>query len=50
MFKRKIYEDILKWENSLFIKKRALVIKGLRQVGKTTIVKDYAHRKYRILF
>ena len=46
MFKRKIMEEILKWENSLKIKKRALVIKGLRQVGKTTIVKQYCNEKY----
>lgn len=46
MFKRKIMDEILKWENSLSIKKRALIIKGLRQVGKTTIVKNYCNGKY----
>ena len=46
MFKRKIMDEILKWEDSLKIKKRALVIKGLRQVGKTTIVKQYCEKKY----
>lgn len=46
MFKRKIMDEILKWEDSLKIKKRALVIKGLRQVGKTTIVKQYCQKKY----
>ena len=46
MFKRKIMEEIIKWENSLKIKKRALVIKGLRQVGKTTVVKQYCEKKY----
>ena len=46
MFKRKIMNEILKWEDSLKIKKRALVIKGLRQVGKTTIVKKYCEKKY----
>jgi len=46
MFKRKIMNEILKWEDSLKIKKRALVIKGLRQVGKTTIVKNYCEEKY----
>ncbi len=38
--------EIKKWEDSLKIKKRALVIKGLRQVGKTTIVKNYCNEKY----
>lgn len=46
MFKRKIMDEILKWEKSLSIKKRALIIKGLRQVGKTTIVKNYCNGKY----
>ncbi len=46
MYKRKILNDIKKWEESLIIKKRALVIKGLRQVGKTTIVKEYCKSKY----
>lgn len=46
MFKRKIMDEIFKWEDSLKIKKRALVIKGLRQVGKTTIVKQYCEKKY----
>lgn len=46
MFRRKIMDDIKKWEASLQIKKRALVIRGLRQIGKTTVVKEYCHNKY----
>ncbi len=46
MFKRKIMNEIIRWEDSLKIKKRALLIKGLRQVGKTTIVKQYCKEKY----
>lgn len=46
MFRRKIMDDIKKWEASLQIKKRALVIRGLRQIGKTTVVKEYCHSKY----
>lgn len=46
MFNRKILNEIYKWQESLKIKKRALVIKGLRQVGKTTIVQDYCKRNY----
>lgn len=38
--------DILNWYKSLKIKKRALVIKGLRQIGKTTIVKEFAKEYY----
>lgn len=47
MFKRKITSDILNWKNSLKIKKRALVIKGLRQIGKTTVVKQFCQENYK---
>ena len=46
MFERKIYNDIISWYESLKIKKRALVIKGLRQIGKTTIVKKFCEEHY----
>lgn len=46
MFKRKILDEINKWKNSLSIKKRALVIKGLRQIGKTTVVLNYCKKNY----
>lgn len=46
MFERKIYNDIISWYESLKIKKRALIIKGLRQIGKTTIVKKFCEEHY----
>ena len=46
MFKRKIYDEILEWHESLKYKKRALIIKGLRQIGKTTIAKGFAYDNY----
>ena len=46
MFERKIYNDIISWHESLKIKKRALIIKGLRQIGKTTIVKKFCEEHY----
>ncbi len=46
MFNRKIYREISKWEESNKIKKRALIIKGLRQVGKTTVVLDYTKKNF----
>lgn len=46
MFKRKILDEINKWKNLLNIKKRALVIQGLRQIGKTTIVLNYCKKNY----
>ena len=47
MYKRKIIKLIDEWKESLKIKKRALVIKGLRQVGKTTIVREYCKNHYK---
>ncbi len=46
MFERKIYNEIVSWHNSLKIKKRALIIKGLRQIGKTTIVRKFCEEHY----
>lgn len=46
LFKRKILNEIYKWQESLKIKKRALVIIGLRQVGKTTIVQEFCKKNY----
>ncbi len=45
MFKRKITDEIYKWKNSTG-KKKALVIKGMRQIGKTFIVKVFAEENY----
>ncbi|MBO5564248.1 MAG: ATP-binding protein [Lachnospiraceae bacterium] len=45
MFKRKIIRDIEAWKNDTG-KKKALVIKGLRQTGKTYIVKAFAEENY----
>lgn len=45
MFKRKIYNEMLAWKNDDH--KKALIIKGLRQVGKTTIVKKFAEDNYK---
>lgn len=44
MFKRKIYNQILKWKNTPSHK--PLIISGLRQVGKTTIVEYFAKNNY----
>ena len=46
MFERKIYDDIVSWHESLKIKKRALIIKGLRQIGKITIVRKFCEEHY----
>lgn len=45
MFRRKIMEELRSWKNDGG-KKKAPVIKGLRQVGKTTLVKQFAEENY----
>ena len=39
-FKRKIYNQMLAWKESAN-GKRALLIKGARRVGKSTIAEEY---------
>ncbi len=46
MLKRKIMDILIEWKNNTSVKKKALVIKGLRQIGKTFIVKQFAHENY----
>ena len=47
MFKRKIYNDMISWKESLKVKKKALVIRGARQIGKTTIAIKFAEEFYK---
>lgn len=44
MFKRKAYEFLLDWKNTADHK--PLIIKGLRQTGKTTLVEQFAKENY----
>ncbi|MBQ5576586.1 MAG: AAA family ATPase, partial [Bacteroidales bacterium] len=46
IFKRKIYSRMLEWKQQSN-GKTALLIKGARRVGKSTIVKDFAQKEYR---
>ena len=45
MFKRKIVSELEAWKNSTG-KKKALVIKGLRQIGKTYTARTFADQHY----
>lgn len=45
VFKRKIYDRILKWKNERN-GSTALLIKGARRVGKSTIAEEFARREY----
>ena len=44
MLKRKITDEMLAWKNTS--NKKALIVKGLRQVGKTTSVRAFAQENY----
>ena len=45
MFKRKIYDELLKWK-STSKGKTALLIEGARRIGKSTIVEAFAKNEY----
>lgn len=45
VFKRKLYDRMLEWKKE-FDGKTALLIKGARRVGKSTIVEEFAKNEY----
>lgn len=45
IFKRKLYAKMLEWKAEGG--RTALLIKGARRVGKSTVVEDFAHREYK---
>ena len=45
IFKRKIYQDLLKWKNESN-GESALLIEGARRIGKSTIVEEFAKNEY----
>ena len=46
MYERKIMDTLVQWKISGTCNRKALVIKGLRQIGKTFIVQEFARRYY----
>ena len=46
MFERKITKELEAWKNDLSLKRKAFVLKGLRQVGKTKSVTEFAKSNY----
>ena len=46
MYERKIMSDLAAWKASPARRRKALVVKGLRQVGKTFIVERFARENY----
>lgn len=45
MLQRKIYEKLESWKNTK--EKKALCIIGARQIGKTTIIREFGRRNYK---
>lgn len=45
IFRRRIYDEMLEWKE-LSKGSRALLVKGARRVGKSTIVEEFAKREY----
>ena len=45
MFKRKAYEELLKWKKE-WDGKYACLLEGARRVGKTTIAEEFARNEY----
>lgn len=46
MFKRKIYDMLLKWKNNTKGSK-AILIEGARRIGKSTVVEEFAKNNYK---
>ncbi len=44
MLKRKAYEDLVRWKRNKT--KQGLLVEGARQVGKTTLVREFAKQNY----
>ena len=45
VFRRKIYQDMLKWKEERD-GETALLIEGARRIGKSTIVEEFAKNEY----
>ncbi len=45
MFKRKAYDEMLEWKNNR--NHKPLIIRGLRQIGKTTIAEEFGKNNYK---
>ena len=46
MFKRKIYDKLLKWKNETHGSK-AILVEGARRIGKSTVVEEFAKNNYK---
>ena len=46
IFRRKIIDALSEWKDSRMSTKKAAIVKGLRQIGKTVAVKEFARNNY----
>ena len=46
VFKRKLYERLLKWKNERQ-GRTAILVEGARRVGKSTLVEEFAKNEYK---
>lgn len=46
MFRRKVYDDLLRWKKESN-GRTAILLEGPRRVGKTTLVTEFARNEYR---
>ena len=44
MLKRKVYQELLKWKENT--EGKALCIIGARQIGKTTLIREFGKNEY----
>lgn len=49
MFKRKIYNKLLKWKNESK-GETAMLVEGARRIGKSTIVEEFAKEIIKVIF
>ena len=47
MFQRKIEKELEAWYKSLSFKRKALLVKGARQVGKTTAIDEFLKARFK---
>lgn len=46
IFKRKVYEQLLEWKNK-YSNDYALLLEGMRRVGKSTIAEEFAKKEFK---
>lgn len=45
VFKRKVYDELLRWKEQ-WVGRRALLIRGARRIGKSTVAEEFGKKEY----